>query len=98
VINTATNTVIATVKGGLPFAVVITPDGSRAYVGNNQSTFISAIDTATNTVIGTVENVFQPEGLSFTPDGSRLYAAANSNHVSVIDTRERIAPRERLAN
>src|SRR5437870_2398375 len=53
VIDTATNTVIATIPVGLnPFGVAITPDGTRAYVVNHGADFegshgtVSVIDTA----------------------------------------------------
>src|SRR5215470_5486086 len=55
VIDTATNTVVATVPvGRFPFGVAITPDGTHAYVTNNASRTVSVIDTATNTVVATV--------------------------------------------
>ena len=49
VIDTANNTIVATVGGvGSPFGVAITPDGTRAYVTNQESTNVSVIDTAIN--------------------------------------------------
>jgi YVTN family beta-propeller protein len=55
VIDTATNTVIATVVVGPgPRAVAITPDGAHAYVTNFFDDTLSVIDTATNTVVDTV--------------------------------------------
>ena len=55
VIDTATNTVVATILiGGHPAGVAITPDGKRAYVTNTGSDTISVIDTATNAVEVTV--------------------------------------------
>ncbi|MFO7400720.1 MAG: hypothetical protein C0P63_015225, partial [Actinomycetales bacterium] len=58
VIDTATNTVIATVPVGTqPFGVAVTAGGTRAYVCNVDS--MSVIDTATNTVIATLS---LPEG------------------------------------
>lgn len=48
VIDTTTNTVIATVPVGAgPFEVAITPDGARVYVANNISDAVFVIDTAT---------------------------------------------------
>ena len=56
VIDTATNTVVATVPvGSCPFGVAVTPDGKHAYVANDlSSNTVSVIDTATNTVVATV--------------------------------------------
>ena len=89
VIDTSTNTVIATVGVGHgPLGVAITPDGSRAYVANVGSSSISVINTGTNTVIATV-GTFQPVGVAITPDGTRAYvtnSSATSGTVSVIDT------------
>jgi YVTN family beta-propeller protein len=55
VINTATNTVVATVNVGLlPQGIVISPNGALAYVANGNSNTVSVINTATNTVVATV--------------------------------------------
>jgi len=58
VIDTASNTLVATIPIGVADGfnlsyVAITPDGSRAYVTNGTNN-ISVIDTATNTVAATV--------------------------------------------
>src|SRR5262245_10962516 len=74
VIDTATNTVVATVPvGGAPRWVAITPDGTRAYVTNVGA--VSVIATATNTVVATVpmgtEN--HANEVAITPDGTHAY-------------------------
>jgi YVTN family beta-propeller protein len=88
VIDTATNTVTATVTvGALPFGVAVTPDGARVYVTNFGSDNVSVIDTATNTVTATVTVGGLPFGVAVTPDGARVYVAnQDSDNVSVIDT------------
>src|SRR6266404_2469698 len=94
VIDTATNTVIATIPvSDRPFSVVVTPDGSKVYVTNNNSgnpRTVSVIDTATNTVIATIHVGAKPFGVAVTPDGSKVYVANNNpgnpGTVSVIDT------------
>jgi YVTN family beta-propeller protein len=88
VIDTATNTVVATVGVGInPFDVAITPDGTRAYEMNQGSSSVSVIDTTTNTVVATVGVGGQPQGVAITPDGTSAYVTnAGSNSVSVIDT------------
>jgi YVTN family beta-propeller protein len=68
VIDTASNTVVATVGVGMnPFGVAITPDGTRAYVTNANSSSVSVIDTASNTVVATVGVGGLPEGVAITP-------------------------------
>ncbi len=53
VIDTSTNTVIATIAlGSLPYGGAV--GSSRAYVANLGSSNVSVIDTSTNTVIATV--------------------------------------------
>src|SRR5258708_11308914 len=58
VIDTATDTVIATILpvGLVPFGVAVGPDRSNVYVTNNGSPTgtVSATDTATNTVRATL--------------------------------------------
>jgi YVTN family beta-propeller protein len=55
VINTATNTIIATIGVGAdPADVLISPDGVHAYVTNARSNSVSVIDTSTNAVSATV--------------------------------------------
>jgi YVTN family beta-propeller protein len=87
VIDTETNTVIATVPVGTdPLGVAITPDGARAYVTNYSSHNVSVIDTETNTVAATVGAGNHPMGVAITPDGARAYVTDTSSSVLVIDT------------
>jgi YVTN family beta-propeller protein len=91
VIDTATNTVIATVAVGTqPTGVAVHRDGSRVYVTNFRiipTSTVSVIDTATNSVIATVAVGLEPWGIAVHPDGNRVYVAnTGSGEVSVIDT------------
>jgi YVTN family beta-propeller protein len=88
VLDTSTNTVVATVPvGNLPIGVAITPDGAFAYVANAFGSTVSVIDTSTNTVVATVRVGPLPTGVAITPDGAFAYVAnADGNTVSVIDT------------
>ena len=87
VIDTATNTVSATIPVGVvPIAVAVTPDGSKVYVTNTNSFTVSVIDTATNTVSATIPLGPFPEGVAVSPDGTKVYVAVFFNTVSVIDT------------
>lgn len=55
VLDTATNTVVATIPvGSAPRGVAVHPAGTFVYVANNGSGTVSVLDTATNTVIATV--------------------------------------------
>jgi YVTN family beta-propeller protein len=92
VIDTATNTVTATIAAGFsqPLGVAVTSDGSKVYVGNASSPFsVSVIDTATNSVIAAlpVPLSLPPIGVAVTPDGSKVYVTYDEvSSVSVIDT------------
>jgi YVTN family beta-propeller protein len=87
VIDTATNTVIATVSvGDRPQGVAVSPDGTTVYVTNYGGT-VSVIDTATNTVASTVNVGTNPNGIAVTSDGAKVYVTNyGGNTVSVIDT------------
>ncbi|MEO3760658.1 Ig-like domain-containing protein [Mycobacterium sp. B14F4] len=95
VIDTATNTVIDTNPGmggvqsiyvaGQPRSIALSPDGTRAYVGNVSNNKVSVINTATYAVTDTI-NVVAPYGVAVSPDGTRAYVTANYNSVSVINT------------
>ncbi|MFC9360273.1 beta-propeller fold lactonase family protein [Rhodococcus sp. NPDC057014] len=88
VINTANNTVVATVKTGTtPSAVAVNPTGTRAYVTNSSSGNVSVINTANNTVVATVKTGTTPSAVAVNRDGTRVYVTnRSSNTVSVIDT------------
>ncbi|MBK8969016.1 MAG: beta-propeller fold lactonase family protein [Lewinellaceae bacterium] len=68
VIETATNTIVATIPvGDSPHSVVVSPDGSRVYTTNENTGDVSVIDAATNTVIATIPVGIGPIGISITP-------------------------------
>lgn len=90
VINTASNTVVATVPMGnyfFPYGVCVKPDGSRVYITHGFGPgYVSAINTATNIIIATTLVSPNPKGICVSPDGSRVYAASSSGSVSVLNT------------
>jgi YVTN family beta-propeller protein/autotransporter-associated beta strand protein len=87
VINTGTNTVVATINAGLsPFGVAVSPDGTRAYVTNDGSNNVSVINTGTNMVVATINVGTNPLGVAVSPDGTRAYVTNGGGTVSVIDT------------
>lgn len=65
VIDTATNTVVATVPvGASPLSVVVNPAGTRVYVANSGNNNVSVIDTSTNTIVVTVSVGSTPYGVA----------------------------------
>lgn len=78
---------VAVDVGESPTGVVVSPDGSRAYVTNSIGDTVSVIDTATYTVVATIGVDDAPIGAVFSPDGATVYVAnLNDDSVSVIDT------------
>src|SRR5713226_1135971 len=93
VIDTTTNTVVATIPVGLfPSGVAITPDGTRAYVTNIFNS-ISVIDTATNIVVVTIPSGQFPTGVAITPDGTRAYVVNQfvTNQIGISSTPFRLS-------
>jgi YVTN family beta-propeller protein len=87
VINTATNTVVATIKvGQLPGGVSLSPNSKSLYVSNYTDNSVSVINTSTNTVTATIAVDKGPHGITVSPDGTRVYVVCTtSNDVSVIN-------------
>jgi YVTN family beta-propeller protein len=72
VIDTATNTVSATVAVGRhPVGVAVKPDGSKIYVVNKGNGNVSVID-ATNKVVATIDVGLAPFAVAVAPDGSEV--------------------------
>ena len=70
-----------------PDAIVLSPDGTRAYVAGETHRGINVVNTATNSVIASVGVGSSPTGLALSPNGRYLYVANMfSNTVSVVDT------------
>jgi YVTN family beta-propeller protein len=88
VIDLTTNTLLTSIAlGGIPSEVVLSPDGTRAYVTTYNLDRVWVIDTIANNVIAGIPTGPSPFGLALTPDGSKLYVTNNgSNTVSVIST------------
>src|SRR6516165_8842635 len=88
VIDTASNTVTATIPAGsASMGVAVTPDGTKVYVTNTDTVFVSVIDTASNAVTATIRVGLYPTGVAVAPNGTKVYVTnRGSNTVSVIDT------------
>ena len=88
-INTATNTVSATITvSAQPWGVSVNHDGSKVYVTHYSSNLVSVINTVTNTVSAYIVVGNQPYGISVSPDGSKVYVVNNypDYTVSVINS------------
>jgi YVTN family beta-propeller protein len=90
VIDTPSNTVIATVNIGAPTPAfpAITSDGLTLYVSTGKT--ITAVDTGTNSVTASIA-VDASGGMAITPDGAFVYAlggatGSGNGSVTVIDT------------
>jgi YVTN family beta-propeller protein len=91
VIDTATNTVVATVPVGPAIGVAVTPDGNHACAANSSLESVSVIATGTNTVVATVPLGLPVGsaaiGVAVRPDGKHAYVTIEAPiNVSVIDT------------
>ncbi len=103
VIDTTTNTVSAVIGGfDGPSGLVITPDGSEAYVnnyggpggvGSGNGTTLRTVDLLTNAIVGSPITVgLAPAAMAITPDGAFVYVAnyvdgnPGTGTISVIQT------------
>lgn len=72
---------------GMPYDVVVSPDGARAYVAVSQLDEVAVIDLARREVVARVGTGYRPKALALTPDGRTLLTANQTGgNVSVIDT------------
>src|ERR1035437_483574 len=90
-INIANHTVTNITVGNFPFPVSVSPDGTRAYVGNSGDETVSVINTSDNTVIATFAAYDLPDqyAIAVSADGRVLYVVGSNsqqNEVLVIDT------------
>lgn len=77
---------IATSAG--PDGIVISPDGSRAYIAIGDNDVVAIADLNSHTIINSVAAGMGPEWLAISPDGNYVYAQSNffSGGISVINT------------
>jgi YVTN family beta-propeller protein len=103
VVDISTNTIITSIpitdfpRPGFGFpardlvAIVITPDGTRAYVVSHSTSKIYVISTMFNTMIDTIPASQGPASggplsLAMSPDGTRVYTAFPCCETIVVDT------------
>jgi YVTN family beta-propeller protein len=68
--------------GHAPFAMALSPDETRLYVGNVQSGDASVIDTQSMAVIETLTSGAMPYGAAVTPDASHVLVT--NQHASTV--------------
>ncbi len=86
ILDTVSNTVIATLGVTSPVHLAVSSDGSRVYVvGAPDAVWI--FDAVSNALITTITVGSTPSGVAVSPDDGRVYVAnAGGDNVSVIDT------------
>jgi YVTN family beta-propeller protein len=86
VINTITDTIVATISvGTFPIRSAVTLDDTYVYVANANSNNISKISTTLNTVVSTISGITNPQGLAIDPTNTYLYVTHGStNQVTII--------------
>ncbi|MDT5338298.1 MAG: large repetitive protein, partial [Mycobacterium sp.] len=73
--------------GDGPRAVVLSADGTRAYVANTDDDTVTVINTTNNTTVRTIQVGDRPTALALNTAGSTLYVAnAGGNSVTSINT------------
>jgi len=92
VIDTCTNTVVATVPIGTgrvyaAIGLAISPDGRRLYVTEYITNAVYVVDTTTYTQVNAIAVGDMPHGVAVNPAGTRLYVANwGGGSLSVVDT------------
>ncbi len=80
--------------GPEPRGVVISPDGSTAYVSIGVDNEVARVDLASRKVTGRVAVGREPRGLAFNPDGSKLVVGnSRGQSISVIDVSKFVVER-----
>lgn len=78
---------------GMPWDVVISKDGTRAFVSVSQKNQVAVIELARKKVVATLPTDQRPQALALSPDGSTLVAAnLNAGTISYFDT-QTLAPK-----
>lgn len=88
VIQTSTNSVIATIPVGLnPTCVAASTNSNYVYVANSNNNNVMVIRTSDNTIIDTITVGDLPSGIAVLPNGQHLYVTNLGNdNISVIQT------------
>jgi YVTN family beta-propeller protein len=73
---TTPDTFFSTTVGTIPWGVVLSPDGTKAYVANNVSRTVSEVSTISGAVLHTYGVSGSPRSLAVTPNGEKLFVAS----------------------
>jgi len=72
--------------GGRPHDVVLSADGSTAYVSDRDEDVVRVVDLGSQEVTASLPAGFSPAGLALAPDGTRLFVANSlGDDISMID-------------
>ncbi len=72
--------------GNTPLGGAISPDGTRFYTANENTSTVSVVDLATSALVATYPINGRPVGVVVSPDGTKLYVSRyDTNQVSVMD-------------
>ena len=86
-IDTASQTIVDTLAAPNAVPVVISPDGTLAFVGLYVDGQVLVIRTSDNAIIDTISVPNALWSMALTPDGKRLFVGSeNSTSISVIST------------
>jgi YVTN family beta-propeller protein len=82
------NTVVATIPlSTYAGSLVVSPDSSFLYAGENDNKTVQVINTSTNAITATIAVGNLPYAMAITPDGKTLYVTnSQDNTVSVVST------------
>jgi YVTN family beta-propeller protein len=88
VIQTSTNSVIATIPVGLnPTCIAASTNSDYVYVANSNNNNVMVIRTSDNTIIDTITVGDLPSGIAVLPNGQYFYVTnLGSDNISVIQT------------
>lgn len=86
IIDTTTETAIASIPNGGDEGVAVTPDGTRVYAVSSQVGLVKVFDTTTNELLTQI-SVDSAHDVAISSDGTRAYVTSgNTGTVAVIDT------------
>jgi len=87
VINTGSNTVVATIPvGAFPVGVAIAPDGAFVYVVNQIDQTLSVISTFLKAVVAGVQLSGNCRNIAISPGGAFVYLPDQTRSVLVVST------------